>query len=139
LSENLDLRGQVLRLEKELEERDLRDNSAQRLSNHAQELKGKMEEKLAELGSLLSSLGQEPPTKRRSSGERKLAKLKAVRSPTQRRRRDTGDIEALALQEGRLPPIHEHKPWQRATMKYVSPKRLDRVAIGKRRGELTDL
>ena len=34
-------------------------------------------------------------------------------------RRDTMDAEALAEQEGRLPPIYENKTYPRATMKYV--------------------
>ncbi len=43
LSENLDLRGQVMRLEKDLE-----DNSTQRIADHALEIKAKLEAQLIE-------------------------------------------------------------------------------------------
>ncbi|KAK3904605.1 hypothetical protein C8A05DRAFT_13532 [Staphylotrichum tortipilum] len=114
LSENLDLRGQILRLEKQLE-----DSSARRIADQALEVKAKLEAQLSEFAALLGGLGVEPPAKRRSSEERILAKNRRsiARSPPQRRRRDTGiDAEALAEQEGRLPPIYENKSYPRATM-----------------------
>lgn len=115
LSENLDLRGQILRLEKELES-----NSAQRIADHALEIKAKMEAQLAELGSMLSGLGTEPPSKRHSPERRKASKPspRGLRSPAMRRPRPVvEDPEALAAQEGRLPPIQENKTYPRATMK----------------------
>ena len=118
LSENLDLRGQILRLEKQIE-----DSSARRIADQALEVKAKLEAQLSEFAALLGGLGDEPPAKRRSSEERILAKDRRsiARSPPQRRRRDTGiDAEALAEQEGRLPPIFENKSYPRATMKYAS-------------------
>lgn len=113
LSENLELRGQVLRLEKELQ-----DNAAQRVADHALEVKAKMETQLAELSSLLASLG-EPPSNRRPSEERKYAQPRPSvhRSPPLRRARQEADQELLAEQEGRLPPIYENKAYARATMK----------------------
>ncbi|KAK3344023.1 hypothetical protein B0T25DRAFT_315338 [Lasiosphaeria hispida] len=114
LSENLDLRGQVMRLEKELE-----NNQAQRIADHAVEIRAKMEAQLAELGSMLASLGTEPPSKRHSSEGRRIAKARSSnsRSPAQKKLRDTSvDPEALAAQEGRLPPIQENKQYPRATM-----------------------
>jgi hypothetical protein len=114
LSENLDLRGQILRLEKQVE-----DNSAQRITDHALEVKAKLEVQLSEFAALLGSLGVEPPSKRRSSGNRILAKPRhnMARSPPYRRRRDTSiDAEMLAEQEGRLAPIYENKTYPRATM-----------------------
>lgn len=114
LSENLDLRGQIIRLEKEVER-----NSAQRIADHALEIKAKMEAQLQEWGAMLAGLGVEPPTKRRSLEKRKSPKprLSGSRSPPQRRRRNTGvDLDALAAQEGRLPPIYEQKSYPRATM-----------------------
>src|SRR5512142_2417030 len=85
LSENLDLRGQMLRLEKELE-----DNSAQRIADHALEIKAKMEAQLIEWGSMLASLGLEPPMKRQSPMNRKMAKPRSTlaHSPAQRRPRN---------------------------------------------------
>ncbi|AEO71355.1 uncharacterized protein THITE_2123600 [Thermothielavioides terrestris NRRL 8126] len=114
LSENLELRGQILRLEKQLE-----DNSARRIADHALEVKAKLELQLSEFAALLGTLGVEPPSKRRSSGERTLAKPRpsVATSPPRRRRRDTTvDAETLAEQEGRLPPIYENKTYPRATM-----------------------
>ncbi len=119
LSENLDLRGQILRLEKQVE-----DSSARRIADQALEVKAKLEAQLSEFAALLGGLGVEPPAKRRSSEERLLAKNRRsiARSPPQRRRRDTGiDADALAEQEGRLPPIYENKSYPRATMKSVVP------------------
>jgi hypothetical protein len=118
LSENLDLRGQILRLEKQIE-----DNSARRIADHALEVKAKLEVQLSEFTALLGSLGVEPPAKRRSSGDRILLKSRQsmARSPPQRRRRGTSiDSEALAEMEGRLPPIYENKTYPRATMRYVA-------------------
>ncbi|KAK3387069.1 hypothetical protein B0H63DRAFT_508963 [Podospora didyma] len=115
LSENLDLRGQILRLEKEAE-----NNSSQRIADHALEIKARLEAQLADWGSMLATLGVEPPSKRRSPKGRRFARPRenASRSPTQRRiRLDTiTDAEALALREGRLPPIQENKSYPRATM-----------------------
>ncbi|KAK4042310.1 hypothetical protein C8A01DRAFT_33659 [Parachaetomium inaequale] len=114
LSENLDLRGQILRLEKQIE-----DNSARRIADHALEVKAKLEVQLSEFTALLGTLGVEPPAKRRSSGDRILSKPRQsmARSPPQRRRRGTSiDSEALAEMEGRLPPIYENKTYPRATM-----------------------
>ncbi|EJT76880.1 hypothetical protein GGTG_06794 [Gaeumannomyces tritici R3-111a-1] len=116
LSENLDLRGQVLRMEKELE-----NNSASRVADHALEIKARMELQLLEMSSLLECLGLEPPTKRRSSNrERKMAKPRPslFRSPPARRQRNPSveEQDALAMQEGRMPPIHENKSYPRQTL-----------------------
>ncbi|KAK4122615.1 hypothetical protein N657DRAFT_598255 [Parathielavia appendiculata] len=113
LSENLDLRGQILRLEKQLE-----DSHARRIADHALEVKAKLELQLSEFSALLGSLGAEPPSKKRLSEERMLAKSRqsVARSPPARRRRTIMDAEALAEQEGRLPPIYENKTYPRATM-----------------------
>ncbi len=115
LSENLDLRGQILRLEKQVD-----DNSGRRIADHALEVKAKLELQLSEFTALLGSLGVEPPSKRHSSEERIAAasRRSTIRSPPQRRRRDTAvDLDALAEQEGRLAPIYENKTYPRATMK----------------------
>lgn len=127
LSENLDLRGQILRLEKQIE-----DNSARRIADHALEVKAKLELQLSEFTALLGSLGVEPPSKRRSSGDRMLAKPREsmARSPPYRRRRDTAvDAEMLAEQEGRLPPIYENKTYPRATMKYGALQLMQREML----------
>lgn len=115
LSENLELRSHIMRLEMELE-----DNRPQRIADHALEIKAKLEAQLVEWGSLLAGLGLEPPMKRHSPRGRKIAKPRSSltrRSPPQRRLRDVAkDAEALALEEGRLPTIMENKSYPRATM-----------------------
>ena len=112
------MRGQILRLEKQID-----DNNGRRIADHALEVKAKLELQLSEFAALLGTLGVEQPSKRRSSEERIAApsRKSVARSPAQRRRRDTGvDLDALAEQEGRLPPIYENKPYARTTMKYVA-------------------
>ncbi|ORY64408.1 uncharacterized protein BCR38DRAFT_409777 [Pseudomassariella vexata] len=114
LSENLDLRGQVLRLETELQE-----SRAQRIADHALEIKEKMEAQLLEWGSMLASLGHEPIPKNRSPRISKKAKTRSSlgpTSPSQWRRRDTRESEAAAAQEGRLPPLWENRPCPRETL-----------------------
>ncbi|KAL2265387.1 hypothetical protein VTJ83DRAFT_6487 [Remersonia thermophila] len=117
LSENLELRSRILRLEKQLE-----DGSARRIADHALEVKARLEAQLADFAALLGSLGSEPPAKRRASGEGIRARSRpsavAHRSPPpHRRRRETpAEAEASAEQEGRLPPIFENKTYPRATM-----------------------
>ncbi|KAI0124598.1 hypothetical protein F4776DRAFT_655559 [Hypoxylon sp. NC0597] len=118
LSENLDLRGQVLRLQTELE-----DSKAQKIADHALEIKEKMEAQLAEWGNMLASLGHEPMPKSRSPREPKRAKHRSSIgriSMSEWKRRDTvssmKDLEAAAAQEGRLPPIWENKTCPRETL-----------------------
>ncbi|KAI1805719.1 hypothetical protein F4811DRAFT_206161 [Daldinia bambusicola] len=118
LSENLDLRGQILRLQTELE-----DSRAQRIANHALEIKEKMEAQLAEWGTMLASLGHEPAPRIRSPREPKRLKRRSSIgrvSMSEWRRRDTvssmKDLEAAALQEGRLAPIWENKTCPRETL-----------------------
>ncbi|KAI0096480.1 hypothetical protein F4814DRAFT_434677 [Daldinia grandis] len=118
LSENLDLRGQILRLQTELE-----DSRAQKIANHALEIKEKMEAQLAEWGTMLASLGHEPTPRVRSPREPKRLKRRSSIgrvSMSEWRRRDTvssmKDLETAALQEGRLAPIWENKTCPRETL-----------------------
>jgi hypothetical protein len=120
LSENLELRSQVLHLENEIET-----GSTHRIADHALEVKAKLETQLSIFSSLLEGLGTEPPKKRHTPSTRRIAKAKpspSLSSPA-RRLRIARDAEAMALQEGRLPAIPEHKPYlrePRATLKYVT-------------------
>ncbi|OHF00362.1 shugoshin [Colletotrichum orchidophilum] len=115
LSENLQLNGRIIELEKELE-----DSNARRIADHALDIRSRLESQLMDCMSLLSSLGQEPPTKRHASPRgRRISRASLPRgSPPQRRppREPVKDTEARALQEGRLPPIAENKSLTRATM-----------------------
>lgn len=120
LSENLQLRSDILRLKTELE-----GSHAHRVADHALQIKEKMEAQLLEWGTMLAGLGHEPVPKSRSP--RALKKAKIQRSSIGRartsdwRRRETmssmEDLEAAALQEGRLPPIWENKTYPRETLK----------------------
>ncbi|RYP62088.1 hypothetical protein DL771_009875 [Monosporascus sp. 5C6A] len=113
LSENLELRGHILRLETELQ-----DSRAQRIADHALEIKEKMEAQLVEWGAMLAGLGHEPIPRSRSPRVAKKAKTRSSlgRASCQWKRRDSIDLEALALQEGRLPPIWETKSYPRETL-----------------------
>ncbi|ETS79561.1 hypothetical protein PFICI_09414 [Pestalotiopsis fici W106-1] len=116
LSENLELRGQILRLETEIQE-----SRAQRIADHALEIKEKMEAQLLEWGSMLASLGHEPLPRNRSPRANKRLRrdpslgLAGAGSP-RFRRRNTSELEAAALQEGRLPPLWENRPCPRETL-----------------------
>ena len=122
LSENLELRGQVLRLEKELE-----DDKSQRVADHALQIKQQMEVRLVELGSLLASFGVEPPPKRlsptasrRTDKTVRLSLSSETRSPLRKPPiLSPSEAESLAVQEGRLPPIFEHKTFPRQVLRYV--------------------
>ncbi|KAF3025791.1 hypothetical protein E8E14_014581 [Neopestalotiopsis sp. 37M] len=116
LSENLELRGQILRLETEIQE-----SRSQRIADHALEIKEKMEAQLLEWGSMLASLGHEPLPRNRSPRANKRLRrdpslgLAGAGSP-RFRRRNNSDLEAAALQEGRLPPLWENRSCPRETL-----------------------
>ncbi|KAF4467293.1 Shugoshin [Fusarium albosuccineum] len=110
LSENLELRGRILELEKELE-----DNDARRIADHALAIKAKLESQLTEWGTLLAGLGLEPPMKRHSPRPRKSSKPRlsfssARPSPSQRRLRD------IAREIEELGHISETKSYPRQSM-----------------------
>jgi hypothetical protein len=96
LSENLELRGRILDLEKQVE-----DGEARRIADHALAIKTKLEAQLTEWGTLLAGLGLEPPMKKhspriRSSTKPRLSFSSTRPSPSQRRLRDVArDIEDL--------------------------------------------
>ncbi|KAH7040764.1 uncharacterized protein B0I36DRAFT_379675 [Microdochium trichocladiopsis] len=119
LSENLQLRGRILHLESEI-----RESSAQRIADHAMEIKEKMEAQLLEWGTMLASLGSEPLPRNRSPRAHKKPRLQP--SPRRssgfqwQRREPTAEVmremEDAAHQEGRLAPIWENKPCPRGTL-----------------------
>ncbi|EFW98957.1 shugoshin family protein [Grosmannia clavigera kw1407] len=114
LSENLNLRGQVLHMEKELDE-----HSSRRANDHALQLKEKMEVHLIELGALLAGFGLEPPTKKQSPSRQRREggpprkSLQLQKRPPQL---SPSEAESLAAQEGRLAPIYETKTYPRQTL-----------------------
>ncbi|KAI1127327.1 hypothetical protein F5Y10DRAFT_195996 [Nemania abortiva] len=119
LSENLQLRSEILRLKTDLE-----GSHAHRVANHALQIKEKMEAQLLEWGAMLADLGHEPVPKNRSPRALKRAKIQRnsvgrTRTSDWRRRETMGsmeDLEAAALQEGRLPPLWENKTYPRETL-----------------------
>jgi hypothetical protein len=117
LSENLELRSQILHLENEIET-----SNTHRIADHALEIKAKLEAQLSIFSSLLEGLGTEPPRKRHTPSTRRKSNAKpaaSLASPA-RRLRIARDADAMAEQEGRLPVIPEHKPYPReprATLK----------------------
>ncbi|KAI0452550.1 hypothetical protein F5B21DRAFT_482729 [Xylaria acuta] len=119
LSENLQLRSDVLRLKTELQ-----GSHAHRVADHALQIKEKMEAQLVEWGAMLASLGHEPMPRNRSPRALKKARIQRDSIGRTRisdwRRRETmssmQDLEAAALQEGRLPPLWENKTYPRETL-----------------------
>ncbi|PTB63805.1 hypothetical protein BBK36DRAFT_1125107 [Trichoderma citrinoviride] len=114
LSENLELRSRILELEKQVE-----DNEARRIADHAMAIKAKLESQLTEWGTLIAGLGLEPPAKRHSPMIKRRAKqtmsFSASRpSPSQRRLRDIArDIEELGpIAEARSNPRRSMNPEQ---------------------------
>jgi hypothetical protein len=114
LSENLELRGRILELEKQVD-----DNESRRIADHALAIKTKLESQLTEWGTLLAGLGLEPPMKRQSPRVRRSSKQRMSfhcnrPSPSQRRLRDVArDIEDLGH-------ISENKSYSRMSLKYVA-------------------
>lgn len=113
LSENVQLRGRIIELEKQVE-----NNETRRIADHALAIKAKLEAQLTEWGGMISELGLEPPPKRHSPYIRRSSKNRPSfsnnkPSPSQRRLRDIAkDIEELGH-------ISEHKSFPRRSMKYV--------------------
>lgn len=115
LSDNLRLESRIIELEKELE-----DNNARRIADHALDIRSRLEAQLSECMSVLSSLGQEPPTKRHASprGRRSSRASLPLQSPPRRRppRELMREAGARAPEDDKLPTIAENKSYPRATL-----------------------
>jgi len=121
LAENLGLREQILRLQNELE-----NGQAQQLADHTADVKSQLEAKMLELGALITGLGDEPKQKKKSPQNGKLTRASPGRSPDQRNWENMCTLsEAVASQEGRLPPIMENKTYPRKTLEYVKRVKLE--------------
>lgn len=123
LSDNLTLNGRILELERDLDEC----REAQRIADHALDIKAKMEAQLVEWSAMLGGLGVERAAKRHapsSPGGTTVARRRASvnRSPAakQRPRDSRSSADMAALQEGKLPPIQENTTYPRRTMKYAN-------------------
>jgi len=114
LAENLGLREQIIRLQNELD-----NGQAQRMADHTVAIKSQLENKLLEIGALLSNLGDEP-TKKKSPRMRKITRASPSKSPDQKNWKNMCSLsEAVGAQEGRLPPILENKTYPRKTLEFV--------------------
>ncbi|KAG8160109.1 hypothetical protein KVR01_009645 [Diaporthe batatas] len=121
LSDNLTLNGRILELERDLEEC----REAQRIADHALEIKARMEAQLEEWSAMLGGLGVERAAKRHarsSPGGTTVARKRTSmdRSPAakQRPRDSRSSADMAALHEGRLPPIQENTTYPRRTMNH---------------------
>ncbi|RDA87196.1 hypothetical protein CP532_2524 [Ophiocordyceps camponoti-leonardi (nom. inval.)] len=120
LSENLELRGRILELERQVE-----DSETRRIADHALAIKTKLESQLADFSALVAGLGVEPPPKRRSSQQQqqqqqrrqtrpRLSFSASRPSPSQRRLRDVArEIEDLGyISENKSGPRRSMNPEQ---------------------------
>lgn len=107
LAENLDLRGQIITQETQ-------PNRSRNFISHVGEVRSELDSKLRDIAALVAKLDRPVKEPRRSSAGTKLPKAQ---------RRSSGDrmhmMEALAEQEGRLPPIVENKHYPRRTLEYA--------------------
>lgn len=110
LAENLGFREQIAQLENEMSA-----SKNRRIIDHVNVTKAKLEKKMVEMAALISEIKHVPASRRRVSTEPRQAT--AVRSPSQKLQREIYTMnEAIALQEGRLPPILEAKQYPRRTL-----------------------
>ena len=113
LAENLELREQILRVKNEL------DHSKTQFIAKTRLAKSHLQTKLLELGALVNSLGDEP-TPEKSPGAGRV-KASPSRSLDRRNWKNMCSLsEAVAGQEGRLPPILENQTYPRRTLQYVT-------------------
>ncbi|CZT41425.1 uncharacterized protein RSE6_01162 [Rhynchosporium secalis] len=124
LAENLGLRGQIVKLQGELE-----NGKLQRMTQHTVIVKSQLETKLLEIGALLSSLGEVPTPQRKSRKSGNVNRENPASNPDRKNWRNVCSLsEAVADQEGRLPPILENKSYPRKTLEHQEI--LDLVAEG---------
>lgn len=117
LTDNLSSRGHIIRLEKELE-------SHRSRHQHVDDLRSKMEEKVAELGALFKDFdGRPSPKKRKSLSPKEIDKATrpATKSPGTKDWKNVCSLgEPMPGQESRFPPslpaILENKCYPRKTL-----------------------
>lgn len=117
LSENLALRERIISLHHEAEKR-----PGRAMLDGISAVKGRLEEKLTELGELVQELGVVTTAgeRRRSLKRRSMDRGSPKRSPDERTwRSGLRCSEFAGGLEGRLPPILEDKYFPRKTLEYV--------------------
>ena len=117
LSENIAFREQIIRLEQENDQEHRRN-----LREDVRSIQNKLEDKLAELGGIVSELdrardvAQQAPSPFRKQNKRRSLK----KSPDQRNWKNNLTLsEATRGHDGRLPPILEDKCYPRKTLEYA--------------------
>lgn len=116
LADNLGLREQIIKLQREIDE-----GKAQRIADHAIDIRSQLEAKLLELGSLISGLGSDAP-KVQFPKAGKSTRASLSKSPDQRNWKNMCTLsEAVHNQDGRLPAILENKTYPRRTLEYGFP------------------
>ncbi|RKF83168.1 Shugoshin [Golovinomyces cichoracearum] len=102
LSENLSLRGQILRLQSDQENR-----KARRIGEQTFRLKALLESKLIEISALVGDLGQEAQQHKIPPKRRKNRCSSSIQSPKENWENFYSEKEAVISPDGRLPPIME--------------------------------
>ncbi len=92
------------------------------------DLKGKLEAKLVEIGSLVQELGkiQTDAENRRSPKRRPISNASPKTSPGQKVWKNVLTLAEVTGAEGRLPPIVEDKYFPRKTLEYACERRLEK-------------
>ena len=114
LSENIALREQVIKLQYEVDR-----NSNRRTLRNVDLVRGQLEAKLAELGSLVLELGNVKSNRRSSTSPVKdyVERKSPKRSPDQRNWKNALTLSDVTRgQDGRLPAIMEDKLYPRKTL-----------------------
>lgn len=122
LSENVSLREQIIKLHYELEK-----SASRSTLDSVNDVKIKLETKLAELGNLVYELGAVQKTGENSRPQKRksMTRSSPKRSPDQRNWRNTLTLsEATGGADGRLPPIVEDKCFPRRTLESVLVRQL---------------
>ena len=112
LADNLGLREQVLRLRLEID-----DGRARRIADNTAVIKSQLETKLQEISALISNLNQTPTPVKNLLKAGRITREASNGSPDSRNWKNICTLsEAVAAQEGRLPPILENKSFPRKTL-----------------------
>ena len=117
LSENVSLREQMIKIRYETEK-----STGRAVLEYVDNMKGKFEAKLAELGGLVEELGnvKKNVDTQRAQRRKSVMRSSPKRSPDQRNWKNALTLsEVTGGADGRLPPIVEDKYFPRRTMEYV--------------------
>ncbi|KAI9835579.1 MAG: hypothetical protein M1819_002030 [Sarea resinae] len=114
LAENISLREQIIKLQSELDN----NNKNRRYFNHVEDVKDRLAGKMAELGFLVSELGelQKLHQPKDILSREKATNQSPKRSPDQRNWKSAFTLSEITGQDGKLPPIAEDKYYPRRTL-----------------------